>query len=152
MGMFYGDEPVWKREEIQASIAAQDAHAARQYDPEARYLKLASRPGMESLLQWCGECGGKGWQSGNWVAVGNTAADVAHYEQVPCRGCGGKQKLPLPEAERMGALARVFRDRGDTITLYADDSVLIHGFRRFAARTHQQALTEALLAATEVKA
>jgi len=56
---------------------------------EAEYLELASQPGMETLWFKCFACDDSG---------------VPSYD---CECCNGRSWLPLPEAERMGALVRI---------------------------------------------
>ena len=70
-------------------------------DPEARYLELASRPGNETLRQAClGPLG-----------FGCCILLYPDLSGITCV-CEGRQWLPLPEAERLGALVRATATTG----------------------------------------
>ena len=110
-------------------------------DYEARYLELASRPGMESLRRECLECRGSG--------VRITPIGV----QIEVCGCQGRGWLPLPEAERMGGLVRVVLSSYHDLGLFQDDfgrvDVWFSGTIPrgcVGSATPEAALTEALLA------
>ena len=101
-------------------------------DYEARYLELASRPGMETLKQGCPR-----------------KALHSHRHGVRCAVCGGLGWLPLPEAERLGALVRV----AGYVTVWwrVEEecwAAEVHGGAEYNGPTPEAALTEALLAAT----
>ena len=96
---------------------------------EVRYLELASKPGMESLRREC-PCIGAIHFDGMVVfraltlrMSGDNARSLMNRfrQDAPCQVCGpeythispaclncqGRNWLPLPEAERLGALVRV---------------------------------------------
>ena len=109
-------------------------------DYEARFLELASRPGMENLQQVCPtNC----IYAADWVKT-----------QYPCRLCQGRGWCPLPEAERLGALVGVALDvsfhwwpeeaGGD----YWEALIGIQAHGK-TGPTPEAALVEALLATTE---
>lgn len=74
---------------------------------EAEFLELASKPGMESLRRQCGNCAGAGWFIESIPLSPVSANAVPRQEQHWCRHCSSLGWLPLPAAERLGALVRV---------------------------------------------
>ena len=111
----------------------EDWQWSREYDKatqnEARFLELASRPGMEALRRECPcPCHHQSWRTNPKI--------------MPCNGCWTPLCLgivPLPAAERMGALVRVAQKiRGDALFSYWESDP-----------EPEVALTEALLSATE---
>ena len=112
-------------------------------DPESRFLELCSREGMESLRRECTTCQGEG-QYLYQYQIGDDEADVG---VATCFDCF-QGWLPLPEAERMGALVRV----AGAVEIVADSPD--KWFATYAGKdggpcsTPEAALTEALLVAT----
>ena len=118
-------------------------------DPAARFLLLASRPGYESLRRECnteGLCKDGILQADDlpWGRLG----DIHH-------ACQGRGWLPLPMAERMGALCEIACGK-EIITIQHRWNqrylVMLWSSARGAAidglgDTMWDALTEALLAA-----
>lgn len=116
------------------------------------YLELASRLGMEALRREC---------PNNRCVHGEENVDLSSTEYwLPCKLCQGRGWVPLPEAERMGALVRLSHG----VWLRQDFqgwwfvAKLVEG--QFGLQVTQPwpsypkpeaALTEALLSATEVK-
>ena len=113
-------------------------------DAEARFLELAAMPGNETLRR---ECPNKSLQDNS--GVGGQIIYGYHLLQCSCQGRGW---LPLPEAERLGALVRInlSREPRSFMSIAVDDegvySVWIH-VGKGKGPTPETALTEALLAA-----
>lgn len=130
---------------------------------DARYLELASRQGMESLRR---ECPCIKYICDRWEINAGAV----------CPKCQGRGWLPLPEAERLGALVRVAHTRDLVVVLavpkvaegllhYEADMVRVHDWMMSGGCTHlvpqgdlviglsdfsiTAALTEAFLAATK---
>lgn len=132
-----------------------------QPDSEARYLELASREGMESLRQECPVI----WNNPTIKDVERIVRSpwVASSHSRNCE-CQGRGWLPKPEAERLGALVRVATMQQMAVKFWRVGDVCWaelfpvwkltgrRGRQRGLATTPEAALTEALLAATEVKA
>jgi len=111
-------------------------------DYEARHLELAAQPGMEILRHDCPMCTGKLYP--HCPTCDNGDATVGW--------------LPLPEAERLGALIEVCHQRGYHVLLMPGFSLVSWHegsidppFDQSGAEAPKPwaALTEALLAATE---
>ena len=123
-------------------------------DPEARFLELAARPGMERLREECPDAWP--WERG---CKGGIVIGYRQFQDMPCATCQGRGWLPLPEAERLGALVEVvhfveFRfingQWGAKLIGVIDPQLKISLDCRRVGSTHCAALTEAILASLEV--
>ena len=128
---------------------------------EARFLELCSREGMERLRRECpclptenaNECG-----SCSAIRLYDSPSTHGPY----CEFCHGCSWVPLPEAERLGALVEVALATSSDAVLGLTNwqgvvrtSFYPGDFKRFSVRdgpTPEVALVEALLAATKEKA
>ena len=101
------------------------------YDYEARFLFLAARAGYETLRRECHCVGGIRFEGRN----------------KSCRRCQGRGWLPLPEAERVGALVEL-AGGAEFDSNYGDipwRARLLRSDDWSEGPTHWAALTEAFL-------
>ena len=98
------------------------------------YEALAGKPGMESLRVKCP----------------NIRGEMSKFHGTWCGLCQGRGWLPLPEAERMGALVRLWLELEPILSQLILTRVT-DGYEVDLSRgpTPESALTKALLTATE---
>lgn len=123
---------------------------------EADYLRLASRKGMEGLASECPCIGLQYWRCSECERKKDgTPIHNAHRICINCYQ--GSGRLPLPEAERLGALVRVALAILGSVWLFQGDNEVRAEVKNPAASwpafcgegPHtRSALTRALLAAT----
>ena len=118
-------------------------------DYEARFLELATRPGMEGLRRAC-QC--KNGRALKHILVIDAEYQLWDTDYEECYRCQGRGWLPKPVPERMGALVALCDqvtfiktgDRASEVELCWEQT-----FYSGNAPTPEAALVEALLAATQ---
>jgi len=120
---------------------------------EAEYCELSGRPGMEALTRECHCTGVRAKYGVDWYKESSG-------KNQGCSDCGNTGSLPLPEAERMGALVEQVLTKGGHCSFHKHHKVqgpaaiaVVLTFRGSGNVRHgptpEAALTRALLAATE---